>query len=729
MINKKIILIVLFIFLLSLSFTSCGSKNDEEDSNEESEESSVSKVNYDVEYDSDDTSTDSGDSVTEIVFEEDKVSVDGEGAKESDGDVTIIASGTYNVSGTSNDSRIIINSEDKGIVKLILDNVNLTSKKSAPINILEAKKTVITLVKGSENSLVDTENYEFDDEESDEPNATIFSKDDLTINGGGTLYIEAKYKHGIKCNDKLKILSANIEINSVSNGVRGNDFVALKDADLTIKSSGDGIKSNNGDEEDKGFIFAENTTLNINSEKDVIQAATGISLNDSKLVGTAGGGSENASENRGNDDWGGFNNFDNNANENSETDESNEDSENSENSKNTENNNQSIENENKETTSDDEDSEGSSSGLTAEVDITLNNSDITIDASGDAIHSNKNCTFESGELNLSAGDDGIHADTILEINSGNLTVKESYEAIESAQITINDGKVILTASDDGVNGSNGSGGEMFGGPGGQSGGGENMNNAPQFEEGEMPEEGERPEGGEMPQDGEMPENNENRQMPQNQDNTNQDNTNSENQQTDDSSDKEEVSFTMNGGYLYVNAGGDGIDIGGTVEINEGTVIVNGPTNNGNGALDADNGITVNGGLLIAAGSSGMAETPNSSSKQNSISMTFDSQLSSKTLIHLESEKGDNIITFMPAKEFQNIIISSPDLNTDENYILYSGGSAEGEDENGLYSDESYKAGDKEEEFTISEVITSLGATTGGFGGKGGQGFQQQNQNN
>jgi len=75
---------------------------------------------------------------------------------------------------------------------------------------------------------------------------------------------------------------------------------------------------------------------------------------------------------------------------------------------------------------------------------------------------------------------------------------------------------------------------------------------------------------------------------------------------------------INGGYLFVDASGDGLDANGLGVLNNGIVIVNGPSMNKNGALDVDGMLEVNGGFLVAVGSTGMAQTPSTASTQYSM---------------------------------------------------------------------------------------------------------------
>jgi len=108
-----------------------------------------------------------------IIANDAGVKVDGSAA-------TIQSAGTYSLSGSLADGQIIVDTDDKDIVRLILNGVELNSTTSAPIYIASAEKTVIVLAEGTENSVTDATSYVLADPESGEPNAAIFSKSDLT---------------------------------------------------------------------------------------------------------------------------------------------------------------------------------------------------------------------------------------------------------------------------------------------------------------------------------------------------------------------------------------------------------------------------------------------------------------------------------------------------------------------------------------------------------------------
>lgn len=164
--------------------------------------------------------------------------------------------------------------------------------------------------------------------------------------------------------------------------------------------------------------------------------------------------------------------------------------------------------------------------------------------------------------------------------------------------------------------------------------------------------------------------------------------------------------TINGGYLVVDSDGDGLDANGDLTMNGGTVIVNGPTNGGNGALDYDGEFNMSGGTLIASGSLGMVQTPSSSSKLNTINVSLTSQ-EANTLIRVESEDGEDIVTFKPTKTYSSVVICTPDIKSNETYKVYVGGSCSGEEQDGLYSGGNYTKGTEIVSCTISDVITSI----------------------
>lgn len=181
-----------------------------------------------------------------------------------------------------------------------------------------------------------------------------------------------------------------------------------------------------------------------------------------------------------------------------------------------------------------------------------------------------------------------------------------------------------------------------------------------------------------------------------------------------------VEININGGTVYVNAAGDGLDSNGNININGGTVIVNGSENGGNGALDSNGEIIVNGGIVVAAGMSAMAESPVDTSAQNSVSATFGNSYDGGTLVTLSDDSGNEIISFSPAKKFDNIVISSSDIKTGTAYTFYTGGTSSANENYGLYENGGYNNdGTESGTFTAESVVSYVGKQSmmgGGFGG-------------
>lgn len=591
MTKQKLTLLSVCAFLLS-TFVSCGNiltQPTDSTSNSGTVNSGdfTDKVinalvyNCDDHEDSDDYSWNTS-SVIPITLNGSSINVTGSGATVSGTKVTVTSTGNYSISGTLSDGQIIVNTEDEGTVRLILNGANITSSTSAPIHIISAKKVVLVLADTTQNYVTDASSYSSSTEE-DAPNATIFSMSDLTIFGNGILTVDANYNDGIASKDGLIIKSGTININSVDDGIRGKDYLIVKNGNITVKSGGDGLKSDNEDDSSKGYISIEAGTLNITSGGDAIAAETDVLISNGTISLTSGGGSGYAVGTI------------------------------------------------------------STKGIKAIVNTIIDDGTITINSADDALHSNGCLVINGGTFSISSGDDGVHADSILGINGGDILIKKSYEGIESAAIIITDGTIHVTSSDDGINAAGGNDGSSVNGRPGQN----------QF------------------------------------------------------ATTGNYYLSIKGGYIAVSAVGDGVDINGAIAMTGGTLFINGPTNNGNGAIDYDSSFKITGGLLMAAGSSGMAQAPGTTSTQYSVLVNFNSARSAGTLVNIQASDGTGIVTFKPTKSYQSIAFSSPALTKSTTYNVYTGGSSTGTPVDGLYEDGVYTAGTKYTSFTINSVVTTI----------------------
>lgn len=614
--NKKLIAI-LSAFSLCVSMTACSNKSEDTSTGNGTSSTSTSTTtnkNANILLSKSDKKVETiGDIDTYIKLSDNKTTVDGSGVKVDGNVITINTAGTYSISGSLSDGQIIVNTSKEEKTYILLDGVNITCKNSSPIQVLSSEETIIGLADNSENKVSDGEAY---DESENNPDAAIFSKEDLTFIGNGSLEVNGNYDKGIISKDDLVIESGTINVKSVADGIKGKDSVVIRGGNLTIDAGGDGIQAYNADEEDKGYISLEDGTIKITAQQDGVQAETNLLVAGGNIDISTGGGSKNSSTE---DGWGKWDGGKPGG---------------------------PIEENNTTTTTEDT---TSAKAIKASSIIEIDGGSITIDSSDDSIHSNDKVVINDGDINLASGDDGVHADGELEINGSTLNITKSYEGIEGTDITINDGNIHVVASDDGLNAAGGADGSSTNGRPGQNG---------------------------------------------------MESTTS-------------GTATINGGYLVVDADGDGLDANGNMTMTGGTAIVNGPTNGGNGALDYDGEFNITGGVLIAAGSLGMVQTPSSSSKLNTINVSLTSQ-EANTLIRVESESGEDVVTFKPTKTYSSVVICTPNIKSNETYKVYVGGSCSGDETDGLYSGGSYTKGTEVGSCTVSEVINNIsqdGAST------------------
>ena len=166
-------------------------------------------------------------------------------------------------------------------------------------------------------------------------------------------------------------------------------------------------------------------------------------------------------------------------------------------------------------------------------------------------------------------------------------------------------------------------------------------------------------------------------------------------------DQDGVEVRIAGGTVNINASGDAIDSNGDLYIEGGETYVSGPTSGGNGTLDYNREAKISGGVYVGAGSFGMFQTFSEDSSQNFINVYYDSTQAAGTTITLSDESQTKLIEFVAEKEFATVVISLPSLETGKTYTL--------------------KTGDTEQTVTINSVSSSLGTSSGGFGGPGGHG--------
>lgn len=562
---------------------------------------------------------------TRITLSGDSIGCDGLGAVVEASTVTVVAGGTYILSGTLTDGQIVVNSADQETVKLVFDGVDIACADSAPVFVMAADKVIVTLADGTQNTLSDGATHLAEGEAAGEVDAALFSKGDLTINGGGALLVTANHKDGISSKDSLKITGGTITVEAVNDALKGRDCVGIKDGAITLTAGGDGVQSNNDEDQQRGYVSLDGGAIEITAGTDGIQAETGLLIAGGTIDVQSGGGSANSSGNAGTDGntWGTWGPGE--ASQGGQTTAS--------------------------TTT------ASAKGLKAGTALVVAGGTISLDCSDDAIHSNGSVAITGGTISLASGDDGVHADASLRIGGGELKVTTSYEGLESAQITVNDGTVHVRCSDDGINVAGGADGSAVDGRPGQN----------------------------------------------------------------TFTVSGDSSLSINGGYIAVDAGGDGLDINGAILMTGGTVLINGPTDDSNGPIDYLGEFTISGGFLAAVGSAGMAMAPSASSTQHSLLVNLPSVQAANTLVHVAAEDGSGVLTFSPAKQYQSVLLSSPDLREGATYTVYLGGSSSGSVTDSLYAGGAYSGGVESTTVALAGTVTTSGVAGRGGGAAGGAG--------
>lgn len=688
---RKIITVALFCAAITGNMILAGCTEDNTETTETSSASSVASVvvseekvesTVSVEEEDTDASYSESDS-TKITLSGKTASVEGEGAKADGGTITISKAGTYVLSGTLDDGQVVIEAGKNDTVKLILNNASITSSTAPAIYASKCEKTILVLEKGTTNTLADGKDYvkedttetsttsessaTEEDESSDNPNAAVYVKDDLTILGEGTLNVTGNAKNGITSKDVLRITSGTINVKAAHHGITGKDNLYISGGTVTVEAAdGDGMRStySKTDDADKGHVYIEGGEINITSANDGIQSEKNLVINGGTITVKAGGGAPETITNNSNDQ-GGRGGFMQNNNASSDTD--------------TE----------------------STKGIKAGADLTIGGGTITIDSGDDGVHSNGNVTVTDGTITVKSGDDGVHADTNLVVKNGTVTIEKSYEGLEGENIDISGGTIDVTASDDGINCNGGNDSSGFGG----------MDGNMQFGHGGRMQDGQN-----MPTD-------------QNQNTANAQATAATTEKTEDSTDTTQKSdntqtgiLSISGGTVYVNAQGDGVDSNGELNVSGGTVIVNGTTSGGNGILDHDGSCTFTGGTVIGAGTSDMLEMPSESSTQNTLAVLFDQTQTAGTLVYVIDSSGNVLAAMSPEKNFGCFILSSAELKNGETYNVYVGGTATGDSVHGHYSKASVSGGTQYTSFTLSDskvtYVNASGVTTysGGMGG-------------
>ena len=301
--------------------------------------------------------------------------------------VVISQAGTYRLTGEITNGSIFVNPATEDMVWLLLDGVTVHNESGAALVSDGADKLILTLAEGSVNTFSQGASTPL----TEDNDAAIFSRDDLTVNGTGALVVESQYLDGINCRDSLRIVSGTITVTAVDDGMVGKDEVTICGGDITvIAQGGDAIKATNDTDAERGFVALAGGAVSV----------------------VTGGGAASAQRTSAGG-WGGW-----------------------------------YEAESTDTTA-------SQKGLKAETYITISGGALVADTVDDAVHANGDIAISGGQLTLQSGDDGVHSDGTLTLSGGAIDVQTSYEGLEATNIIISGGDIRVISTDDGINGAGG----------------------------------------------------------------------------------------------------------------------------------------------------------------------------------------------------------------------------------------------------------------------------------
>ena len=228
--------------------------------------------------------------VFSITLSGNTASTDSDHVTVSGGTVTVNGPGTYLVSGTLANGGIVVNADKQDKVQLVLNDVSISSDTGAAIYVAQADKVFVTLAEGTSSTL--TNGGRFAQDADGEIDAVIYAKDDLTLNGSGSLTINSPAGHGIVGKDDVTVTGGSYAITSPDSAMTANDTLAVAGGSFQITTNKDGLHSENSDDDTLGAIYITGGSFMIRAGDDAVHAESLLQIDGGSLDITAAEGLE-----------------------------------------------------------------------------------------------------------------------------------------------------------------------------------------------------------------------------------------------------------------------------------------------------------------------------------------------------------------------------------------------------------------------------------------------------
>lgn len=270
--------LVVYLLIGALLFTGCGSQgelNNTESTNSEVDNNSEStEINIDEVFSKRDFKTEYEENCAYIKLNGSSASCESNAVEINGSTITIKDEGTYVVSGTLDNGMIIVDSEDTDKMQIVLNGTKIHNESGAAIYVKQSDKVFLTLNESTENILSSGTTFTSMDEE--EIDGVIYSKDDLTLNGKGSLSIKSPGGHGIVSKDDLIITGGEYMIEVANHGLSANDMLGIADGNFTIISGEDSIHCDMN-------IYIESGVFEIHAKDDAIHADETLLVSGGKI--------------------------------------------------------------------------------------------------------------------------------------------------------------------------------------------------------------------------------------------------------------------------------------------------------------------------------------------------------------------------------------------------------------------------------------------------------------